>query len=269
MGKSVEIQNVTFSYGDNIIFKDLSLAIKEKTFCTILGKTGCGKSTLAHILGGLEETHGYIKIDGLFLNPKNMDTIRSKTALLLENPESQFVTDNVFDEITFSLQNFHYSISEIEQKINKISHDFDVEYLLSRRLQQLSAGEKQLIQFVVALCSSPKLLILDEALSMIDRNRKKKIWSSLKTYQKENNMTILHFTDDVEDVMVGTEFIILSEGKVLLQSSIQDILHYEKVFIANQLELPFLVDLANKLRYYNTISSVEIKLEQLVNEIWK
>ncbi len=268
MGKIVEIKDLTFSYGEHVLFNGLSLAIQEKSICTVIGKTGSGKSTLARILMKLEEVSGYIKIDGLFLNPKNEDTIRNRVKFLSENSSSGFITDNVLDEFYFYMQS---SLNNLEKEkiIHTISHEFSIEHLLPRKLSQLSAGEKQLISLVVALSSKPRLLILDEALSMIDYNTKKNIWKLLKKYQLENNMTILHFTDCVEDILEGTEIVVLAEGKISLQEETDSALQSDKLFTSNQLEVPFLVDLSNKLRYYNVIASVNTCLEKLVDDIWK
>lgn len=269
MGKIVEIQNLTFSYGEDVVFNKLSLTIPEHAVYTVLGKTGSGKSTLARILLGLEETHEYIKIHDLYLNPKNISEIRNSSGILYENPEQEFVTDKVEEEISYSFQKLGYSREKIKEEIDTLSRNFGIGHLLSRNLQQLSAGEKQLVALVAQLASKPKLLILDESLSMIDRNTKKKVWEEIRKYQHENNMTIIHFTDDVEDVLEGSDVLILSEGKVILQSDVKTALQSEKAFTDNQLELPFIANLANKLRYYNTIPSVEINLEQLVDSIWK
>lgn len=269
MGKIVEIQNLTFAYNSHVIFNELSLNISEGSFYTILGKTGSGKSTLARILMGLEETHDYIKIHDLYLNPKNMEEIRQKTNIVYENPELEFVTDSVFEELAFSLQSLGYSEDEIKKKINLVSEDFSINHLLSRNPHKLSAGEKELISLAVNVITSPKLLILDEALSMIDKKTKKRIWEVLRKYQQEMNMTILHFTDYPEDILEGTNIVILADGKVALQENIFASLQSEKAFTNNQLELPFLVNLSNKLRYYGTIPALETDIEQLVDAIWK
>lgn len=269
MGKIIEIQDLTFSHGEYEIFHKLSLSIDENTIYTVLGKTGSGKSTLARILVGLEETHDYIKICDLYLNPKNLKSIQDMTAILFENSEVTFVTNTVLEEISFPLQELGYSKKEIDKEVKLISKDFLVEPLLFRNVHGLSAGEKQLVALAAHLIAKPKLLVLDEALSMLDKCTKMRIWEMLKQYQQKNKMTILHFTDDSEDIVEGTDVLILSDGKVILQGDINTALQSEKQFIANQLELPFIADLSNKLRYYNTIPSIETDLEKLVDAIWK
>lgn len=269
MGKMIEIQNLTFSYGSSVILDGLSLEVLENTICTVLGSTGSGKSTLARILMGLEDVHGYVKVHNLYLNPKNIHEIRMNTGILYENPEAEFITEKVEDEITFALESIGYSKDKIKTQIKRISQDFYIEHLLSRSITTLSAGEKQLVALVAQLASEPKLLILDEAISMLDKVRKKKVWQQLRNYQQEHKMTILHFTDDSEETLEGTDILILSEGKIVLQGDKKIVLQSEKVFTANQLELPFLADLSNKLCYYKTIFSTQIELEQLVDEIWK
>lgn len=269
MGKIVEIKKLSFSYNAIPIFSDLSLDIAAGSIYTVLGKSGSGKSTLARILVGLEPTHDYIKIDGLYVNSKNQKEIRKSTILLLENPDSQFVGNTVLEELSYPLKKRGLKKQDILEKVNDTAKEFKINHLLEKNPHELSGGEKQLVMLVSSLLFQPKLLLLDEAFSMIDRVTKEKTWKTLKKYQKKENLTIIHFTHNCEEVLEGTDILLLANGKVSLQNKTKNALQSEKEFTSNHLALPFLADLSNKLRYYGTISDMEFNKKKLVDALWK
>lgn len=269
MEKIVEVKNLDFSYGDISIFKDFSLDIEKGAFYTILGSTGSGKSTLCRLLFGLEPVYGYMKIFNLYSNPKNHNEIQRRIGYISNYSFYQMVADTVYQELSFPLQELNYRTSVIDKKVQAISSELGITELLHRNPKELSIGEKQLVALASCLIRKIELLILDDALSMLDNKRKKKIFSILKKYQKKNNLTILHFSSNVEDILEGSSVIILSEGKVALKETLTDSLHSEKIFLSNHLTLPFLPDLSNKLRYYKIIQDCYVDELKLVDALWK
>lgn len=268
MKKIIEIKDLSFGYSANIIYDKFSLDIEEGTFYTILGPNGSGKSTLAKILVGLEPSRDYIKIDGLFLNPKNIDEIRTLISIVFENPDSQFITESVEEELAFTLENLNYPKTEIINRIKKITETLDITHLLGRNPHELSGGEKQLVAIAVALIIEPKILILDEALVMIDGAIRSKIFEILTNYHKKG-LTILNITHDSEEAMLGTHILILNEGKIVLNGKTKDVLENEKAFKEGLMDLPFIIDLSTKLKYYGVVSKLSYDKKKLVNSIWK
>lgn len=268
MKKIIEIKDLSFNYGERVIYDNFSLEIEEGTFYTILGSNGSGKSTLAKILVGLEPSHDFIKIDGLFLNSKNIDQIRTIISVVFENPDSQFITESVEEELAFTLENLGYSKEEIIKKVKRLTQTLDIIHLLGRNPHELSGGEKQLVAFAAALISEPKILILDEALVMVDSNIKNKIFEILEDYHKKG-LTILNITHDSEEAMLGTNILILNNGKVILNKKIKEAFENEKEFKDGLMDLPFIIDLSTKLKYYGVISKLFYEKKKLVNSIWK
>lgn len=269
MSKIVEMKEISFSHGNISVFHNLSLNIQKGTFNTILGSSGSGKSTLARILCGLEPAKGYIKICDLFLNPKNMAEIYAKVAIASEQSLSQIVGNTVLEEISFYLQSLNFRPSEVKKNAEKIAVKFGVPTLLLKDPKKLSMGEKQIVVLMSCLIRNPKILLLDDALSMVDNVEKKKIFRILKEYMRRTGMTILHFTNNSEDMLEGTDVIVLSNGSVVLHKKIEESLQFEKVFSSNHLELPFIYDLSNKLRYYKVIDENYVSEKSLVNALWK
>ncbi len=268
MANIIDIKNLTFSYGTKKLYSDLSLIIKPGTFTTIMGKSGSGKSTLAKIIAGLINSKSYIKVNGMFVNNKNMRKIRRSVGFIQENPNNLFVFESVEENIYFSLKSYGYERNDVEGIIKKISQKLDIEYLLSLKSSNLSGGEKQLIALLIALSHNPNVLIIDDGLTMIDGVRRENIFRFLKTLNKKG-MTIINFTHDSEELLMGNEMIIIQDGKIGLQSDLEHGFFDVKVFTDNNLSLPFIVDLSIKLQYYHTIDKIYLDSKQLVNDIWK
>jgi len=268
MGKIIEIKDLTFSYGNHNLYENFSLEITEGSFYTVLGPNGSGKSTLARILVGLEPVDTEIIIDGLILNLKNMEEIRRKIGIVFENPNSQFITESVSEELAFPLENLNYHPEDIINRVANISLEFGITELLDRNPSELSGGEKQLVALASALIYEPKILILDEALVMIDGVYRNRVFDILSSYHK-NGLTILNITHDSEETLYGTDILILNEGTKVLQSPLKQALKNEKIFTSNLMELPFIVDLSTKLNYYKVVNKIAFNKEKLVTYLWK
>lgn len=268
MKKMVEIKNLSFKYGNHIVFKKFSLDIEEGTFYTILGSNGSGKSTLARIIIGLEPTGCLVRVNELFLNDQDIEKVRKSVGVVFENPDTQFVTDCVEDELAFTLENLNYDKREIIKKIKEITERMEITHLLGKNPHELSGGEKQLVALASVLIYEPRLLILDEALVMVDGIVRSKIYDILKAYHKKG-LTILNITHDSEEALLGTHILILNKGEIILNKKVKEALENEKAFERALMELPFIIDLSTKLKYYKIIKSIYYDNKKLVNAIWK
>lgn len=265
MENIIKIANLNFKYGDKIIFKDFNLNIKKNTFTTILGPNGSGKSTLVKILLGLEEKDGIVEINGIELNKKNINEIRKQIGVVFENPDSQFVAETVMDDIAFSLENLNYPKKEIRNKIKEISKLLEIEQILQKEPHSLSGGEKQLVSLASALVIEPKILILDEALNMIDNHIKEKLLKNLI----DLDITIIMITHDSEDAMYSDEIIVLDNGNLILKGPKELVFQEEEIFKKLGLEIPFMIDLSKKLMFYGLIDNIIYDMDEMVNTLWK
>lgn len=268
MTNIIEIKDLNFTYGDKKIYDNFSLSIEKGSFLTIVGATGSGKSVLVRILLGLLPFEGQIKVMEHNLNDNNVETIRKKINVLFENSDSQFIMDTVEQELIVSLDRFYLKDDEIFELILSISTTLEITHLLKRNPHKLSAGEKQLVSLGCALVSQPDILLLDEALSMIDNCARNKVLKVLKNYNKKG-MTIINITHNPEDILFGTDLMILKDGKSLIHNKVEKALKCEKEFISGNINMPFIADLCIKLNYYNVISKMELDKIKLVNTIWK
>lgn len=269
MKNIIELKNINFRYGKKELFKNLNLEIERGTFTTIIGTNGSGKSTLIRIILGLLVADGEIKINNLELNHKNLKKIISKIGVVLENPDDQFVAETVMDDIAFSLENMNVDKKEIKSRVNKIAKFIGIEDILEREPHSLSGGQKQLVALASALVTDPDILILDEALTMIDLEIREKIYKILEQVNKINKITIINVTHDMDEILYGDNLIVIDNGHIVLNGPKEYVLLEEKTFNKLGLKLPFVVELSTKLQYYGLIDHLIFDMEELVDIIWK
>ncbi len=267
MKNIIEIKDLSFGYKDKLI-DNLSLVIEEGQFITLMGPSNSGKTTLANILYGNIDTKSFIKINGEFINKKNLSNIKKNIGYVMQNNESIFVLDNVRKNVIFNLKKYGYNDEEIVTKIDDIFTKLEIINLLDRNIKELSGGEKELVSLAIALLHDPKLLILDETMIRIDSVRREKIFNYLRKEVKKG-LTIINITNNSEEILEGTHLIIFNHSKIMLYTSVGKAFKEPKVFSDNDLELPFIVDLSIKLKYYNMIDKTYFDIKKLVNELWK
>ena len=269
MNNIIRIKNMSFSYKNKTIFQNFDLDIEKGQFIHIVGPNGSGKSTLIKILLGLLKAEGYINVYRMNMCDDNLMDIRRNIGVVFENPDNTFVAETVADDIAFSLENLQYTSRTIGEKINKISKFLNIEHLLEKNPHYLSRGDKQLVALASALVTDPKLLIIDEALNMLDGIDKESILKLLKKLVKEKKITVINVTHDMEDTIYGDKIIVLDQGQILLYDDKKQVYKEEKLLKKIGLELPFMVDLSNKLRYYGLVDDDILSMNEMVNHLWK
>lgn len=265
----IDIKNLNFKYSEKTVFYNFNLKLKKGSFTNIIGLNGSGKSTLIRIILGLIKYDGEIKVDNLELNDDNIKEIRKKIGVVFENSDNQFVAETVMDDIAFSLENLQLKSNHIKRKVREIANYIGITNLLDREPNTLSGGEKQLVALAAALVHEPKILILDEALTMVDIKFRKKIYSILEDSHKNKQMTIINITHDMEELLYGEDIVLIDNGNIILKGPKDEVLLEEKVFNSLNLELPFMVDLSIKLKYYGLVDKLIFDMDEMVDEIWK
>ncbi len=264
----IVIEHLNFKYENKQIFEDFNLTIKDKSFTTILGLNGSGKSTLAKILLGLLKFNGYIKIDDLMLTKNNIREARKKIGIVFSNPDSQFIAETVRDDIAFTLENMNLKEKQIETKVKNVTKKLGISDILNYNSSQLNNSQKQIVALACALVHDPEILILDEALEEIEPLKRKEILLLLQQLNKDG-LTILNITHDINETLYGKEIVIIDKGKVLIQGKNEEVYKEEKIFKKLGLELPFIVELSNRLMFYDLIKKPIYDVEKMVDTLWK
>lgn len=266
----LEIKNLCFSYDKSKqVIDDISLSIDKGCFAVILGHNGSGKSTLAKLIVGLlEKSSGQIFFDGEEITKKNIKNLQTKTALVFQNPDNQFIGATVEDDIAFGLENRQFPHEKMQEEINKFADSVGMLDYLKKEPIYLSGGQKQRVALAGALILRPDILILDEATSMLDPKGKSTVRKVLKKIHKENpDLTIISITHDIDEALLCDKVFILSKGKLVRSGTPKEVLRDEQALLDLKLDMPFIYRVEKKLAETGISSDAE-NMEQLVEDIW-
>lgn len=269
MGK-LEIKNLCFSYEESRpVIDDISLSIDKGSFVAILGHNGSGKSTLAKLIVGLlEKNSGQIFFDGKEITKKNIRDLQTKTALVFQNPDNQFIGSTVEDDIAFGLENIQFPHEKMQEEIEKFAASVNMLDYLDKEPINLSGGQKQRVALAGALILRPEILILDEATSMLDPKGKSTVRKYLDRIHKENpDLSIISITHDVDEALLADQVLILSKGKLVKSGKPKNVLRDEQALLDLKLDMPFVYRVEKKLGEACIDSKAE-SIEQLVEDIW-
>ena len=266
----LEIKNLCFSYEESRpVIDDISLSIDKGSFVAILGHNGSGKSTLAKLIVGLlEKSGGQIFFDGKEITRKNIRDLQTKTALVFQNPDNQFIGSTVEDDIAFGLENIQFPHDKMQEEIEKFAASVNMLDYLDKEPINLSGGQKQRVALAGALILRPEILILDEATSMLDPKGKSTVRKYLNRIHKENpDLSIISITHDVDEALLADQVLILSKGKLVKSGKPKDVLRDEQALLDLKLDMPFVYRVEKKLGEACIDSKAE-SIEQLVEDIW-
>lgn len=266
----LEIKNLSFSYDhEHPVIDDISLKVEKGSFVAVLGHNGSGKSTLAKLIVGLlDKSDGQIFFDDVEINQKNIKDLQSKTALVFQNPDNQFIGATVEDDIAFGLENKQFPHNKMQEEIEKFADNVNMLDYLKKEPTNLSGGQKQRVAIAGALILRPEVLILDEATSMLDPKGKSTVRKVIDRIHKENpDLAIISITHDIDEALLADQVFILSHGKLVGNGKPQEILRDRKTLLDLKLEQPFIYRFEKKLNDIGISSHAE-SIEQLVEDIW-
>lgn len=268
----VSFKNVSFTYSESKTpaVKNISFDVKEGSWFTILGHNGSGKSTITRLINGLlvadENSNSSIVIDGDQLNDKNLWEIRSKVGIVFQNPDNQFVGATVGDDVAFGLENRGVPRTEMLKIVDQAIKNVGMEEFITSEPANLSGGQKQRVAIAGILAVKPKILILDEATSMLDPQGRETIIKLVKKMKRKNNLTIISITHDINEVMLADEVLVLNDGIKMLQGRPNDIFENYELIKKIGLDIPFIFKVKLELKKHHISIPQNINSEEKLIE---
>lgn len=234
----LRVDGLKFSYPNQLkkALNNINFSIDEGDFVLICGESGCGKSTLLRHLKPELSPHGQVSGDIYYYSQKINDysskQLASKIGYVLQNPDSQIVTDKVWHELAFGLENMGLDTQSIRLRVAEMASFFGIQGWFRKNVNDLSGGQKQLLNLASIMAMQPKILILDEPTSQLDPIAAKDFIDTLVRINKELSTTIIMTEHNLEDIYsVCDKVIVMEDGKVICNDTnykVVDILSGDK-----------------------------------------
>lgn len=264
----LEVKNLNFTYSlsEKKNLNEISFEVKEGDFVLIFGETGSGKSTLLKLLKPEIKPEGIlngnIRIHGNDLYPASKKVLTKEIGYVSQNPDNQVVTDKVWHELAFTLENYGVPQNEMRQRIAEMVSFFGIADWYDKSVHELSGGQKQILNLASVMIAQPKLLILDEPTSQLDPVATESFIAMLKRMNEEFGTTILLSEHRLDEALAkASKCLILKQGNLHYYGSREGMVRmlYEKrdallKLLPSQTRLP--LELCN---YCNSFTVLDAK----------
>jgi len=226
----ISFEHLTYRYpgGSAPILRDLSFEIQEGEFLLLIGPSGAGKSTLLRCLNGLVPhfyggtISGQVRVAGrnpLLLGPQGMADL---VGFVLQDPEAQFVVDQVEDELAFALENHGLEPIVMRKRVEEVLDQLGIAHLRKRSVNTLSGGERQRVAIGAVMTLQPRVLVLDEPTSQLDPQAAEEVLDTLIKLNHDLGLTVILSEHRLERVMQHVDRVLYLPGDAAHEAPLLD-----------------------------------------------
>lgn len=218
-----DIQHLTFSYPtapDRRALDDVSLTVSKGEYIVLCGKSGSGKTTLLRHLKSVLTPHG-IRSGAIFFDGKPLESVdlreqSARIGYVMQNPDSQIVTDKVWHELAFGLESLGCEAKTMRLRVAEMASYFGIQDWFHRDVAELSGGQKQLLNLASIMAMQPDVLILDEPTSQLDPIAASDFLNTVRKINRELGTTILITEHRLEDIFHAADrCVVMEDGRIV------------------------------------------------------
>ena len=254
----ITVTNLTCVYGAGTPFettalRDVSVTVENGSFVGILGRTGCGKSTLIQIMAGLlTPTAGTVMLDGQDIHARRYDRsiLRRKVGIVFQYPECQLFETTVEKDVAFGLKHSGLSAAEKQARVRWALETvgFSFEKVHDQPPMGLSGGEKRRVAIAGVIAMQPKCIVLDEPTAMLDPAGRREVIDTATKLCREQGITVVLITHHMEECVGADRVIVLSNGAVVADGAPKQVFSQVDLLKREGLTAPVTVRLLHALR---------------------
>ena len=220
MGR-IQFEQVTFQYpgGERNAIETVTLTVPSGAFCLLCGKSGCGKTTLLQQLKPAITPHGtrtgQVTLDGTPVEALSFRDQSTRIGYVMQDPDSQMVTDQVWHELAFGLENLGLEQQTIRLRVAEMAQFFGLQALFHRDVHTLSGGQKQQVNLAGVMVMQPDVLVLDEPTAQLDPVSAGEFFQMLRRINLELGVTVILSEHRLEQLYAAVDqVVVLSEGTI-------------------------------------------------------
>lgn len=218
MTNIIEVKNLKYKYDEESVaytLNNVSFHVKQGEWLSIIGHNGSGKSTTVRLIDGLLEAEsGDIYIAGDKLTVDNVWDKRRMIGMVFQNPDNQFVGATVEDDVAFGLENQGIPLDEMRHRVNEALELVGMADFKTREPARLSGGQKQRVAIAGVVALRPKIIILDEATSMLDPEGRLDLIRIVKQIKEQHDVTVISITHDLDEMALSDRVIVMKNGEI-------------------------------------------------------
>ena len=224
--EKIRIDDLTFKYplSESPALKNINLKIGKSEFIAVCGKSGSGKSTLLRQMKKsmipYGQKTGNVYIDGISIDEQTDRESAVQIGFVQQNPDNQLVTDKVWHELAFGLENLGYSNQVIKRRVAEMASYFGIQNWFRMDVSELSGGQKQLLNLASVMAMQPEVLILDEPASQLDPIAATDFLNTIYRINRDLGTTIVISEHRLEEVFpMADKVVVIDNGEVLVEGS--------------------------------------------------
>ncbi len=231
MENAIEVKDLAFQYPgpedepEIRVFQDLNLNIEQGSFVAILGRNGCGKSTLAKEFNGINlPSGGAVYVFGLdTAKEENLIPIRRTVGMVFQNPDNQIVASVVEEDVAFAPENLGIEPKEIRRRVDSALKEVGMYEYRTHAPHLLSGGQKQRVAIAGVIAMEPRCIVLDEPTAMLDPQGRREVMDTILELNREKGITVILITHHMDEAARAGRVIVLDSGRVAADGTPQEV----------------------------------------------
>ena len=248
----IEARDLTYRYetGLSDAVAGVTFRIERGEFVAILGRNGCGKSTLAKLMNALLlPTSGTITVDGMTAHDENdCYDIRRACGMVFQNPDNQIVTTIVEEDCAFGLENLGVEPKLIRQRVDESLKAVGMGEYAHASPAMLSGGQKQRVAVAGVYAMRPKIIVFDESTAMLDPSGRREVLDSIRMLNRDFGITVLNITHYMNEAALADRVLVINDGMLLLDGTPDEIFAQQALLEKVGLEVPQCAELIYALQ---------------------
>lgn len=255
MSEAILAENLQFSYSQGegariSVFDGLNFQIAEGSFVAVLGRNGCGKSTLAkHFNAILLPEGGSVQVFGMDTRDENLLLdIRRTVGMVFQNPDNQMVANVVEEDVAFAPENLGVPTEEIRRRVDDALQAVGMYDYREHAPHLLSGGQKQRVAIAGVIAMQPRCIVLDEPTAMLDPHGREEVLSTIERLNREKGITVVLITHHMTEAIRAQRVIVMDGGNILLDGTPKEVFPHVQALKDAGLSVPATTQLLYALR---------------------